>query len=109
MMVDFQSLLPHSKKDVKMDKKDRLTTINEIAEIKNCNRFSFNSEIVNHFSYSSCRVLYFEERKRKDLYIWLSLTPNGPSAKFHVNKFIDGASLFFLTFSNSGHQLAHYG
>jgi len=28
--------------------------------------------------------VFFEARKRKDLYLWLSRAPNGPSAKFHV-------------------------
>lgn len=67
LMTDIRTLLPHSKKDVKLDKKDGLKSINEIAEIKNCNS-----------------VLYFEEKKHKDLYLWSGLTPNGPSVKFHV-------------------------
>jgi len=33
----------------------------------------------------SCQTtLYFEVRKRRDLYLWLSATPTGPSIKFHV-------------------------
>lgn len=28
-------------------------------------------------------VLFFESRKRKDLYIWLARAPDGPSIKFH--------------------------
>mmetsp|Transcript_40460 Transcript_40460/g.56217 ORF Transcript_40460/g.56217 Transcript_40460/m.56217 type:complete len:300 (+) Transcript_40460:84-983(+) len=67
LMDDVRTLLPHSKKDVKLDKKDRLSAINEIADIKNCNS-----------------VLYFEERKHKDLYLWMARSPNGPSIKFHV-------------------------
>lgn len=30
------------------------------------------------------QVMFFEARKKKDLYLWLSCTPNGPSAKFLV-------------------------
>lgn len=29
-------------------------------------------------------MLFFEVRKRLDLYIWISKSPAGPSAKFHV-------------------------
>ena len=29
-------------------------------------------------------TLYFEARKHTDLYMWASKTPNGPSAKLHV-------------------------
>jgi ribosome biogenesis protein BRX1 len=29
-------------------------------------------------------VLFFEVRKKKDLYIWMSKAPSGPSVKFHV-------------------------
>ena len=39
-------MLPHSKKDVKMDAKDALQVINEIAEMKSCNN-----------------CIYFETRK----------------------------------------------
>lgn len=67
LMNDLRVLLPHSKKDVKLDSKDRLTVINEIAEMKNCNN-----------------CIFFETRKRQDLYLWLAKTPNGPSAKFLV-------------------------
>ena len=28
-------------------------------------------------------VLFFEARKRKDLYVWLARAPDGPSIKFH--------------------------
>ncbi|KAL3199030.1 hypothetical protein MRX96_044068 [Rhipicephalus microplus] len=49
----------------KMEKKDPLVVINEICEMKNCNK-----------------CLYFENKKRKDLYLWASNVPNGPSVKF---------------------------
>lgn len=41
--------------------------INEIAEAKGC-----------------ATTLYLEARKKRDLYMWLSATPSGPSVKFHV-------------------------
>jgi ribosome biogenesis protein BRX1 len=67
-MEDFRKLLPHHKKEVKLDAKGSIQqTVNEICETKSCN---------------TC--LFFETRKKKDLYIWAASTPNGPSIKFHV-------------------------
>eukprot|EP01122_Echinamoeba_exundans_P006347 TRINITY_DN1760_c0_g1_i1.p1 TRINITY_DN1760_c0_g1~~TRINITY_DN1760_c0_g1_i1.p1 ORF type:complete len:324 (-),score=70.30 TRINITY_DN1760_c0_g1_i1:27-965(-) len=67
LMQDILDLLPHTKKDVKLDTKDKLWMINEICEMKNCN----NS-------------IFFEVRKKQDLYMWIAKAPNGPSVKFHV-------------------------
>jgi ribosome biogenesis protein BRX1 len=67
LLEDFRKLMPHHKKDVKFDAKGNLTEVNEIAEIKSCNS-----------------TVLFETRKRRDLYIWMSNTPSGPSAKFHA-------------------------
>jgi len=66
-MEDLRTLLPHSKKDVKLDQKDELFAVNEICEMKSCNN-----------------CIFFEVRKKLDLYMWLSKPPNGPSAKFLV-------------------------
>ena len=66
-MNDLHVLMPHSKKESKIDSKSRLEDINEIAELTNC---------------STC--LYLETRKHSDLFMWISKTPNGPSAKFIV-------------------------
>ncbi|KAI9291016.1 Brix-domain-containing protein [Neoconidiobolus thromboides FSU 785] len=51
----------------KLDTKNKLYLINELAELQNCNN-----------------CLFFEVRKGMDLYLWMSKSPNGPSAKFHV-------------------------
>jgi ribosome biogenesis protein BRX1 len=67
LLEDFRKLMPHHKKDVKFDAKGNLQEVNEIAEIKSCNS-----------------TVLFETRKRRDLYIWMSNSPNGPSAKFHA-------------------------
>ncbi|XP_002741649.1 ribosome biogenesis protein BRX1 homolog [Saccoglossus kowalevskii] len=67
LMNDLRRLMPHSKPDVKMEKKDGLFLVNEICEIKNCNK-----------------VIYFEAKKKKDLYMWIANSPNGPSAKFLI-------------------------
>lgn len=67
LMQNLRTLLPHSKPECKMEKKDSLIVINEICEMKNC---------------SKC--IYFENKKRKDLYMWMSNIPSGPSVKFLV-------------------------
>lgn len=67
LVNDIEALLPHSKKDSKLDSKSNLHILNELAELNNCNN-----------------TLYFEARKHEDLYLWASKTPNGPSVKMHV-------------------------
>jgi len=67
LMNDFRTIMPHSKSDSKMDRKDQLMIINEIAEMKNCQK-----------------CIYFEAKKKKDLYMWVSNIPEGPSVKFLV-------------------------
>ncbi|KAG6544046.1 hypothetical protein Mapa_014569 [Marchantia paleacea] len=69
LMMDMTGLLPHSKRDVKVQCKDnKAATLNELIDLKGC---------------TSC--LLFECRKKKDLYMWLSKSPAGPSAKFLVS------------------------
>ena len=68
LMGDIRRMLPHHKKEVKLDTKRDLKLLNEIATMKSCN---------------TC--LFFEFRKRQDLYLWMSNTPNGPSVKFLVH------------------------
>ncbi|NWY02497.1 BRX1 protein, partial [Nothoprocta ornata] len=67
LMQDLRTLMPHSKADTKMDRKDKLFVINEVCEMKNCNK-----------------CIFFEAKKKQDLYMWLSNAPQGPSAKFLV-------------------------
>eukprot|EP01134_Creolimax_fragrantissima_P006887 CFRG6887T1 len=67
LLSDLRELMPHSKADVKLDRKDQLSIVNEVCELKNCNN-----------------CVYFEMKKKQDLYMWLAKTPNGPSAKFLV-------------------------
>ena len=67
LMLDMRALIPHHKKESKLDSKDALTVVNEIAEVKSCDM-----------------ALFFDVRKRRDLYVWLARTPNGPSVKFHA-------------------------
>ncbi|XP_041042203.1 ribosome biogenesis protein BRX1 homolog [Carcharodon carcharias] len=67
LMQDLRTLMPHSKPDTKMDRKDKLFVVNEICEMKNCNK-----------------CVYFEAKKKQDLYMWISNVPHGPSAKFLI-------------------------
>ncbi|KAF2086927.1 ribosome biogenesis protein BRX1 [Saccharata proteae CBS 121410] len=67
LMNDLYSLLPHSRKDAKLDTKTKLYQLNELAELYNCNN-----------------VFFFEARKGKDLYVWMSKPPNGPTVKMHL-------------------------
>eukprot|EP00186_Timspurckia_oligopyrenoides_P004850 CAMPEP_0182446882 /NCGR_PEP_ID=MMETSP1172-20130603/8021_1 /TAXON_ID=708627 /ORGANISM="Timspurckia oligopyrenoides, Strain CCMP3278" /LENGTH=316 /DNA_ID=CAMNT_0024643039 /DNA_START=52 /DNA_END=999 /DNA_ORIENTATION=- len=67
LMEDLRKLMPHAKKEPKLDSKDRLSVANEVAELRNCDT-----------------VVLFEARKRQDLFIWISKSPLGPSIKFNV-------------------------
>ena len=67
LLNDLYALLPHSRKDAKFDTKTKLYQLNELAELYNCNN-----------------VVFFEARKGKDLYIWMSKAPNGPTVKMHL-------------------------
>ncbi|KAL1564772.1 Ribosome biogenesis protein BRX1 2 [Salvia divinorum] len=69
LMLNLVDLLPHCKKDNKVESKgSKGTDLNELVELRSC---------------SSC--LFFECRKGKDLYLWMAKCPNGPSVKFLVN------------------------
>ncbi|CAL2038286.1 unnamed protein product [Caenorhabditis brenneri] len=68
LMKDIKDLLPHAKGDSKLDQQKSLNVLNEIAEMKNCTK-----------------VMYFESRKRKDTYLWMSNVEKGPSIKFLVH------------------------
>ncbi|KAI9680334.1 MAG: Ribosome biogenesis protein brx1 [Trizodia sp. TS-e1964] len=67
LLNDIYSLLPHSRKDAKLDTKTKLYQLNELAELYNCNN-----------------VFFFEARKGQDLYLWISKAPNGPTVKMHM-------------------------
>lgn len=67
LLNDLASMMPHGRKDVKFDSKSKMYQLNELAELYNCNN-----------------VMFFEARKGKDLYMWLSKVPNGPTVKMHA-------------------------
>lgn len=81
LLNDLVSMLPHSRKDAKMDTKSKLFYLNEIADLYNCNN-----------------ILFFEARKRQDLYMWMSKAPNGPCIKLHVQN----CTFFSLTWGGDG-------
>ncbi|GMT18946.1 hypothetical protein PFISCL1PPCAC_10243, partial [Pristionchus fissidentatus] len=68
LMNDMKAMMPHAKGESKMDKSAPMNQIAEIALMKNCTK-----------------VVYFETRKHKDLYMWLGNISDGPSIKFLVN------------------------
>ena len=67
LLLDILQLLPHAKKDAKLDTKTDRGVINEVADLKGCTS-----------------TIFFETRKHQDLYLWTAKTPTGPSIKFHV-------------------------
>ncbi|KAI8889765.1 Brix-domain-containing protein [Backusella circina FSU 941] len=67
LLTDLENMMPHSKKDAKLDTKNNLYVLNELADLNNCNN-----------------AVFFEVRKKQDLYVWMAKTPNGPSVKFHL-------------------------
>ena len=67
-MLDLAALLPHSRKENKLDTKNQLTLINELCDLESCTQ-----------------ALFLEGRKGTDLYMWLAdVAGGGASAKFHV-------------------------
>ena len=62
---NLSRILPHSKTDCKFDRKKGLTELNEIAEMKNCNK-----------------VMYFEAHKVKDVYLYMVDTETQLTAIF---------------------------
>jgi len=67
LMDDLFRMMPHAKSDSKMQKKETLFAVNEIAEMKNCSK-----------------VLLVEGRRKRDVYLWAGEVARGPSAKFEV-------------------------
>ena len=68
-MDDLFRMMPHAKSDSKMQKKESLFAVNEIAEMKNCSR-----------------VLLVEGRRKRDVFLWAGIVARGPSVKFEVEK-----------------------
>lgn len=67
LMKDIKTLMPHHRPESKMERSKSLALVNEMCEMKHCNK-----------------AMLFEGRRKRDLYMWVSHIPNGPSAKFLV-------------------------
>lgn len=113
-MMDIVGLLPHSKRDVKVQSKDnKSATLNELVDLKGCSSCLFfevcmlgqkifvglYASIKKYSCLSLIFLLdymllfkiihvylcwYLQCRKKKDLYLWMSKCPAGPSVKFLV-------------------------
>ncbi|KAH3764911.1 ribosome biogenesis protein BRX1 [Pelomyxa schiedti] len=66
LMMDLMKLLPHTKKEAKLDTKKQLKEITEICR------------------YNSCTSCLFFEFRRSELFLWVTKALEGPSIKFHV-------------------------
>ncbi|XP_012265209.2 ribosome biogenesis protein BRX1 homolog [Athalia rosae] len=76
LMEDIKHLMPHHRPESKMERSKNLQVVNEMCEMKNCNK-----------------AILFEGRKKRDLYMWLSNVPTGPCAKFLVENIYTMAEL----------------
>eukprot|EP00826_Nyctotherus_ovalis_P062506 TRINITY_DN9051_c0_g1_i19.p1 TRINITY_DN9051_c0_g1~~TRINITY_DN9051_c0_g1_i19.p1 ORF type:complete len:194 (+),score=35.00 TRINITY_DN9051_c0_g1_i19:163-744(+) len=65
---DLYALMPHAKKEVKVDRRNAYEELLELCQMRSCNNF-----------------IYLEAHKRKNLYMWVGKAPNGPSYKFFIN------------------------
>ncbi|XP_018646514.1 ribosome biogenesis protein brix, putative [Schistosoma mansoni] len=92
LLKDLLHMMPHGKTDSKLDHKKGITVLNELAEMSNTNK-----------------VIYFEARKKKDLYLWLSCVPNGPSVKFLVENIRTTAELKVYQIAEESGALVEVG
>ncbi|XP_037811718.1 ribosome biogenesis protein BRX1 homolog [Lucilia sericata] len=67
LMKDIKTLMPHHRPESKMERSKTLAVVNDMCAMKHCNK-----------------SILFEGRRKRDLYMWVSNIPNGPSAKFLV-------------------------
>ena len=67
LMSDIIDLMPHSKKEAKVERRVAKDLIDELCYERSCNN-----------------CIYLESRKKKDFFLWLIKSPNGPSIKFAV-------------------------
>lgn len=67
VMKNLRSIMPHAKNEPKVELRRNFSVLNEIAELRNCNK-----------------VLFFDMKKKRDLYLWMASVPDGPTVKFLV-------------------------
>lgn len=66
-MRDIRTLMPHHRPESKMERSKTLDVVNDVCRTKHCNK-----------------AILLEGRRKRDLYMWCSNVPEGPSAKFLV-------------------------
>jgi ribosome biogenesis protein BRX1 len=100
LMNDLLRLLPHSKKESKVEKDTQIQALHDLADMRSCNN-----------------CIYLEHRKRF-VYLWIFHYPNGPSVKFLLHNIhtthelkLTGNSLKgsrpILSFDSSFEESAH--
>lgn len=67
LLKDLKTLMPHHKAEPKMERWKTLSIINEMGEMKHCDK-----------------AMLFEGRHKRDLYMWLANLGAGPSVKFLI-------------------------
>ena len=67
LMNDLIDLMPHAKKENKIERKIAKDYINELCFQRSCNN-----------------CIYLEARKKTDFFLWVMKSPEGPSIKFAV-------------------------
>ncbi|CAF3308652.1 unnamed protein product [Rotaria socialis] len=67
VMKNLRSIMAHSKSEPKAEMRKNFSVLNEIAELRNCNK-----------------ILFFDMKKKRDLYLWMASVPDGPTVKFLV-------------------------
>lgn len=66
-MKDILNLVPNTKSESKLERKETRDVITDICYERSCNNY-----------------LFFDCHKHVDLFMWLAKSPNGPSIKFQV-------------------------
>ena len=67
VMKNLRALMAHSKSEPKAELRKNFSVLNEIAELRNCNK-----------------IMFFDMKKKRDLYLWMASVPDGPTVKFLV-------------------------
>lgn len=67
LVSNITDLLPNSKVEPKLERKNIRSVIDDLCYERSCNNY-----------------LFFDQHKHMDLYLWLCKSPAGPSIKFHV-------------------------
>lgn len=87
-MEDLKRLMPHHRPECKMERTKNLQVVNEMCEVKNCNK-----------------AVLFEGRMKRDLYVWFANVPTGPSAKFLVENGKLCITFYYLSYLNIVYEL----